>query len=220
MQEDEILTAKFRSTLPFVLPLSLKTLHVQRARLISATSGASPPNSHCINCGCMSFRTRTVRETLKQKHKVKGISGTTKYLVRTCDECDMSTKTAVDTASIPGFSRRKKAQYVVHPTPGKSTPQTVGSKKDGKHLSVKSAPVSAHVPQQSSQDSRPSPLPKFSNATSLPSGQLLDSTTKKARSKKRGGLQELLSRNREQQKHAQERKCGGNSLGDFLSSLS
>jgi len=198
-------TTKYQLSLPFVLlPASpaLVALHATRARILHPTESAFLDSTHCVKCG--SYLDGKVFPIKRQKSS-KGL----KVMTRTCGACGFGHKISMDRGNASSFPRTRKSRTATS-VPADLLPE------------VKSQTSAVEHPS----NLQPSP-PAFSSnlRTALPnptasSSQPTTPVRSKSRPKKKSGLQDMLSRNREKEAKArQEKHEGQGGLAAFLSGL-
>ncbi|TFL00481.1 hypothetical protein BDV98DRAFT_569070 [Pterulicium gracile] len=233
MQQDDSLTSQFQSSAAFVVPSSLRATHAHRAHLLSkdlvyAESSREDPRQFppCTSCGSFLFGTRTSRTSATRPridHE--------KLIIRTCAGCGLVTRQRVASGTASQFpaARRHKAKASTGAKVQGAT--THLQQRANRIATAASTPVSISPsnPKPTTAPpiiagavaSTPMSLTRPSPTVSA-SAPAEDKTGKKSRTKKKGGLQDMLARNRnqEREKQSQDKKRTQANLGDFLSSLS
>lgn len=192
-------TVKFAQALPFVLlPASsqLAALHTARARVNVPAA--------CSRCGADATFQRTRITRSKQPRS----SQATRMVSTSCIACNGVVSTPFQSGTIPSSSRKPIALAV--------TPSQLVAQASSSEVNVAPLPVS-HQVNLAPKSASPAAVVR-ENGPAPPPAKLGPSSSK---NKKKSGLQQMLERNREKEKHkakaADAKQPSG--LSAFLSNL-
>jgi len=212
-------TAKYQLSLPFVLLAaspSLAALHATRARTLHPTESASLDSTHCIKCGSYLFNGDgaicIVRPSKRRKSSER--EGCRKVMRRTCGICGFSHNIPIDSSSDCLFPRTRKAM---------SSGTTISAPAEQSQPSEEAPHERAA--NRSMSLPRSSPFGSYGTITQpgiapiAPSSGPAAQRRSKSRQKK-SGLQDMLSRNRDnEEKRKKEKNEGHGGLAALLSGL-
>ena len=197
-------TAKYQLSLPFALlpaSSSLAALHATRARILHPTESAFLDSTHCVKCGSylLDGQVHMARPVRKSSARQDG----RRVMRRICVVCGFSHELPVDRGNAASFPRTRKAKA--------SATATQPVQKLFKSA-VEPPLLLSPSPSISSSNPRSAPNPSSSDHSAPAHSKL--------RGKKKSGLQDMLSRNREKKaKQLEERSEGLGGLEAFLSGL-
>jgi RNase P subunit RPR2 len=191
-------TAKYQLSLPFALlpaSSSLAALHATRARIFHPTESAFLDSTHCVKCGSYLSHGQMARPARKSSRR----EDSRRVMRRTCVVCGFSHELPVDRGNAASFPRTRKAKASTQPV-----------QKLSKVVEYPSLPSPSPSIGSSNPRSAPNPSPSDHSA----------SARSKLRGRKKSGLQDMLSRNREKEaKQPEARSEGLGGLEAFLSGL-
>jgi len=193
-------TTKYQLSLPFVLlhaSPSLAALHATRARILHPTESAFLDSTHCLKCG--SYLDGKVFSVKRQKSS-KGL----KVMTRTCGACGFTHNIPIDRANTSSFPRTRKSKTAA------SVPADLLPSPEAEPILGLNLPATPSIVSSNTHTARP---PAITSST-----QPTAPVRSKARPKKKPGLQDMLSRNREKEAKARQGKNEGG-LAAFLSGL-
>ncbi|TFK43478.1 hypothetical protein BDQ12DRAFT_675047 [Crucibulum laeve] len=227
MDPSQNVTARFQKALPYtLLPLSprLAALHTARAR--AQPHAASFPDS-CSKCGTYASASTSHISVKRMKRSTQFNASSTRVLRRTCRACGDVIDTPLDTGNAALFPTSTAAKGKASRSQKEYTqiPPSLETKSRLPSLTPSASPVptqrSASM-QPTSRSTYPDPSHPIASLNSSKSNPARTSATQpKVGSKKRSGLQDMLSRNRDKEQREQSKnkagKAGG--LAEFLSGL-
>ena len=224
-------TTSFQLSIPRVLQQAspaLASLHASRFRLLHYpdASSAALSDSHCLKCGAFlcdgSGSFRSVRPKRKKPKGGVASSSNVRVLRKSCNICGHNKDISVDESNATLFKRVGKRREstllqsendrVLQSAP--ITPATSGSEPP-KQLEQSTKDIVHQKPSPSSTPSSQSQSRSRTPSSTVPTPE---SKSAKARPKKKGGLQEMLARNRERQEQEKKKQASGG-LSAFLEGL-
>ena len=205
-------TTKYQLSLPFVLlpaSPSLAALHATRARILHPTESAFLDSTHCVKCG--SYFDDEI-QPVKRRKAFKG-EGYIRVMTKICRSCGFCYEIPIDGGNASSFPRTRKARASI------SVPAPLSER-------VLTKPQILVVETAFNQQRSPS-VASSNPQTPYPSHPPTASSSKppvparsKTRPKKKPGLQDMLSRNKQKEAKAREAKNEGQGgLAAFLSGL-
>ncbi|CCM01604.1 uncharacterized protein FIBRA_03664 [Fibroporia radiculosa] len=210
MQAAAAATARFQFAVPYILqPVSpgLAALHASRARSIHPTD-STLRTTHCRACGASYLEGGHIR-TMRSGNRKKGDKGkdtaSARVIRMSCEICGHKEDFPVEGDRLSSFIQPRKRRRQSAQTIGTTlVPATVSAVTSRGTANVRSgsagqhAPAPARSPSASLTSNASSSTPDEKDRKDiLPTGQ------SKARSRKLGGLQGLLARNREKREQIQ-----------------
>ncbi|KAK7695864.1 hypothetical protein QCA50_000502 [Cerrena zonata] len=216
-------TTAFQLSIPRVLQHAtpaLASLHASRFRVLHYPDASSEAlsDSHCTKCGAFlhdgTANIRTVRS--KQRKRKGGASGggTLRVLRKSCGTCGHFRDIPLGMSNVQCAvkehrkSRDTPTSSSIHTTP------VIPELEPQKELAQPTIEVPPLIPAKS----LPSLVPVAPKSESRAGTPVTDSARSKAQKKKKGGLQEMLARNRERQEQ-EKKKQASSGLSAFLEGL-